>query len=125
MRISDWSSAVCSSDLQRGRLAKAARLLRTDKAGRSLFEEGVDTLAQVAGRDELREVSGLHRQSLVDAHVESLGDAHEAGEDGGGRLNRKGTRLNYSLKCESRMHTTDGKENNYNEIKKATIKEQN
>src|SRR3546814_15157476 len=56
---------------QRVRLAKAARLLRTDKAGRALFEEGVDTLAQVAGRDELREVSGLHRPSLVDVNVES------------------------------------------------------
>src|SRR3546814_18280491 len=38
---------------QRVRLAKAARLLRTDKAGRALFAEGVDKIGRASCRERV------------------------------------------------------------------------
>src|SRR3546814_10388835 len=72
MRISDWSSDVCSSDLDAGSLTLAFAIV-----GRALFEEGGERLAMVLGRrqDHLLPVLDRHcglKAGRVDVEVQRL-----------------------------------------------------
>src|SRR3546814_7695751 len=86
MRISDWSSDVCSSDLARlARDAIVARIDEADEFGRLLVEQGIAPLGvrravvPRAGQGRLR-VRHLHRRDIIGTFVTELGFAK-----GGGR----------------------------------------
>src|SRR3546814_3650207 len=69
MRISDWSSDVCSSDLQQGEVA---------------LEVGADLVAEVVGRDQIavRAEVGFDRPVVVAVHLVGGGggvQSHEIG----------------------------------------------
>src|SRR3546814_8199104 len=107
MRISDWSSDVCSSDL-----ADAAIILVDHE---QLFDPAlVEQTARILLRD-----SRLHRRQIVAGHQFRDGlahlfgkadvavgeDAHQLARQAGGAFlkDRKSTRLNSSHSCASRM----------------------
>src|SRR3546814_1697096 len=68
MRISDWSSDVCSSDLGAGAVDRAPR--REDRAGRL---DGEPHHQVLAGGDAAEHAAGVvrqeHRAAAVDAHL--------------------------------------------------------
>src|SRR3546814_8825669 len=118
MRISDWSSDVCSSDLD----GRDQRAVGADECAcayfRAVFQEavivagdgpradvgvgpdaGVADIAQVIGLCARAERCGLHLHEIADARL--LAD-HRARPQAGIR-DRKSTRLNSSHYCSSLM----------------------
>src|SRR3546814_3279165 len=69
MRISDWSSDVCSSDLQLGDDAAGAR--RTDQADMAMTE-GMDHVRRGAGAADARQAIG---HAGAEAHPGQIGRA--------------------------------------------------
>src|SRR3546814_6736872 len=104
MRISDWSSDVCSSDLHRdgggnhvGQDGRAQAAANDEKAQYAVL--GQRRIAVVADRDHLfaHRIAGqmaLHRELLGEAMNVAIGDRD---------ADRKSTRLNSSHSCASRM----------------------
>src|SRR3546814_3815932 len=94
MRISDWSSDVCSSDLQHGEIAA---LLRAAELGGKQIEEGVARqLAVVAATDiirlhlcridiDLQRHLGLHEGRVAgeDERADQYGEQADGKADGG------------------------------------------
>src|SRR3546814_2611488 len=112
MRISDWSSDVCSSDLQvclegfderrihaRGIVGRGQFLQRPDQ---SLGDETAAVAAEVAAGIR----PGVVVDRGIDGHVDSgRGYARQVALycDSGAREDRKSTRLNSSHSCATRM----------------------
>src|SRR3546814_4589439 len=99
MRISDWSSDVCSSDLKDAAHDIALRIARTAPRieGMHVYGPALAPLAMLRGR---------HRFRLL-VHARRALDVQDVIRDWLGGLvwkpDRKSTRLNYSHQCAPRM----------------------
>src|SRR3546814_2230040 len=111
MRISDWSSDVCSSDLGAIHMSRAARnagagiddarplqLAREDRVAER--QRGTVAVAEIAHGGE----AGAQRLHPVRLGIEGLGGGTE--RDFIELADRKSTRLNYSHYCAARMPDT-------------------
>src|SRR3546814_3503850 len=122
MRISDWSSDVCSSDLDRAVrrfLGKPEQRPRVDRPADGVIHVALDE-GDVAERAERAERLRKDREGQVETQFDSLqirtgaierGPKFEFAIDVGAvhdRVvkDRKSTRLNSSHKCASRMQTS-------------------
>src|SRR3546814_4056140 len=94
MRISDWSSDVCSSDLQEDRLHHRRGGAQADFLGIGLDLHALETTRQRDDDAEDGRLDQPHPQ-VMDRH--HLPQPLDEGED------RKSTRLNSSHYCASRM----------------------
>src|SRR3546814_5948177 len=126
MRISDWSSDVCSSDLRRvvvagdpGPVEARQQLLQPRRLGRVEARRGRAVVEGVAEADDpLDAVAGDDVLQLVEGRRGVVGRQELAAGGEGGRLlevqvghrreaalgtDRKSTRLNSSPSCASRM----------------------
>src|SRR3546814_15902562 len=74
MRISDWSSDVCSSDLAHAFLAGESQSIQQDLSKRmEAASEAMDFESAALYRDRIRALA--HVQSHQEINVEGLGDA--------------------------------------------------
>src|SRR3546814_2618557 len=117
MRISDWSSDVCSSDLHFERVLPA-HLGKASGAGTSrrvAFVDAVHILvephafgAELAGEEHRREIGAAAAEQATLAVLARADEARHDDEAGRGELglgmkDRKSTRLNSSHSCAYRM----------------------
>src|SRR3546814_8977020 len=118
MRISDWSSDVCSSDLDAAKVkasylaaialgketcALIDRKHATELLGTMLGGYNISPLIDLLDNDELAPVAaeGLKKTLLV---FDAFHDIQEKANKGNNYAqDRKSTRLNYSHSCASRM----------------------
>src|SRR3546814_9365994 len=102
MRISDWSSDVCSSDLRRIRTRPTEHTrnpnLSTENQPEGAARRPSDTLDREPRRDPQ---SGGAIPSNYDPRT--MTRRGEEGDSRAGQLDRKSTRLNSSHSCDSRM----------------------
>src|SRR3546814_12266939 len=77
MRISDWSSDVCSSDLERQRAQVRERAV----AGAEIVEREADALVLEAADDRLREREIVEQRTFGDLDLEPRGRIAGLGED--------------------------------------------
>src|SRR3546814_3913031 len=115
MRISDWSSDVCSSDLQdmvELRIAHMGVDLRrvADDAGGQ--PEAIDSPVEIMLPIALHERQNLAQRGLIDLDRLGAGGFEidrlvaDRERDQEGRRDRKSKRLNSSNQCEARMPDT-------------------
>src|SRR3546814_10208047 len=79
MRISDWSSDVCSSDLQRHVIIGGAAASRLAAGGPALGQARLDPVgAGGAGIEPAAQLSGAFRSEVAEDQA-----AHQAGHGGG------------------------------------------
>src|SRR3546814_10050494 len=109
MRISDWSSDVCSSDLNAALdLGGGSRIGFGVLGARQFCDDGVEHLL-------VADQGGQHDRVLpANAHV-GAGEVPQhidLGAADGKRLDRKSTRLNSSHSCASRMPSSALNKNN-------------
>src|SRR3546814_19096133 len=76
MRISDWSSDVCSSDLERQRAQVRERAV----AGAEIVEREADALVLEAADDRLREREIVEQRTFGDLDLEPRGRIAGLGE---------------------------------------------
>src|SRR3546814_12942634 len=136
MRISDWSSDVCSSDLER-RLVEIERLVKPqiDRARHAAFDligglrlEHVDALqrlrgqileverpagggedlASVGGRRDIRKAANLDTRQLVVAIVGNLDAGHALERGGGGGIGQLADILRDDRRTEVRREGKGG-----------------
>src|SRR3546814_3651502 len=91
LRISNWSSDVCSSDLAKGRLRGA--LARAFKSGDLTISDDLPTLIATALRKATLDRLGLEARA---GHVVIGSERIEAAARSGKLQDRKSTRLNSS-----------------------------
>src|SRR3546814_7745930 len=110
MRISDWSSDVCSSDLHEPRGPGVVRVRRHRKAeGRGAGVVNLDEIPPaVVGAEDAAVMLAPHRLRRGGAGREAVrvldrGVVDAVGRHVGGGEDRKSTRLNSSTQCGSRM----------------------
>src|SRR3546814_7383010 len=106
MRISDWSSDVCSSDLQPLVLGDAAQALALSQ---QLFEQGFWVAAirpptVPVGTSRLRiTLSAAHRPAQIDALLDALATALRRSEEHTSELQSL-MRISYAVFCLKKKH---------------------
>src|SRR3546814_10281620 len=97
MRISDWSSDVCSSDLGSGLIPPGTGVLLNDEMDDFALKPGTPNAFGVMGYDANAPEPGKRMlSSMTPTFMESKDKVTVLGTPGGTRIDRKSTRLNSS-----------------------------
>src|SRR3546814_1715443 len=121
MRISDWSSDVCSSDLVEGRQVDVVGRQRVEqelRQRRGLLQARVQARCAFAAHQGVRVLAlGQEQEERLAAAtraMESVLPRMRESTDSIARVDRKSTRLNSSHQCASRMPSSAGKKKTHN-----------